>query len=154
MKQITITDLLMFEEGYREFPYHCSEGYPTIGIGTKIGPNNAPLSNYTFKVSEKVAGAMLEDELYSVRQSLLKFRWYVELDEHRQIIVKSMAYQMGVNGVLKFKKMIAALESKDYSEASRQALDSRWARQTPARAERHAAVLGWGNLNEVYEGLI
>ena len=47
-----------------------------------------------------------------------------------------MAYQLGVNGVLKFKKMIEALRSKDYKEASKQGLDSLWAKQTPQRANR------------------
>ena len=50
--------------------------------------------------------------------------------------------------------MIAALERGDYNEASLQALDSRWAKQTVARAERHAAVLATGNLMQIYEGLI
>ena len=65
-----------------------------------------------------------------------------------------MAYQMGVDGLFKFKKMIAALGKGDWNEAAHQALDSRWAKQTPARAERHAAVIANGNLMEVYEGLI
>lgn len=151
---MSLFDLLQFEEGYRETAYHCSEGYPTIGIGTKIGPKGADLSNYTFKVSETLARCMLNEEVQGIRDSLVKFSWYRNLDEDRQIIIKSMCYQMGVSGVLKFKKMIAALEKQDYSEASRQALDSRWAKQTPARAERHAAVIGWGDLYEVYEGLI
>lgn len=146
--------LLKFEEGYREKAYLCSEGYPTIGIGTKLGPKGAPLSNYTMVVTEHAAKALLDDEVKKIRQELVKRNWYIKLDGPRQTIIKSMCYQMGVAGVLKFKKMIAALDSGDYNEASLQALDSRWAKQTVARAERHAAVLATGNLMEVYEGLI
>ncbi len=105
-------------------------------------------------MTEQAAKALLDDEVKKIRKSLLKFPWYIALDSDRQTIIKSMAYQMGVEGLLKFKNMIAALEAEDYSRASREALDSRWAKQTPARAERHAAVIGWGKLNEVYEGLI
>ena len=151
---MTILDLLEFEEGYRADPYHCTEGYPTIGIGTKIGPKNASLSNYIFKVSQKSAKALLDDELNKIVPELLKHRWYIELNEDRQIIIKSMAYQLGLAGLFKFKNMIAALKQKDYSEAAREALDSRWYRQTPKRAIRHATVIEHGNLMEVYEGLI
>lgn len=146
--------LLKFEEGYREKAYFCSEGYPTIGIGTKLGPKGAPLSNYTMVVTEHAAKALLDDEVKKIRNELVKLRWYIELDSDRQTIIKSMCYQMGVSGVLKFKKMIAALERSDFAEAARQALDSRWAKQTVARAERHAAVILTGNLMETYEGLI
>lgn len=147
-------EVLKFEEGYREKAYHCSEGYPTIGIGTKLGPKNAPLSNYTMVVTEHAAKALLDDEVKKIRTELVKNRWYIELDSDRQTIIKSMCYQMGVSGVLKFKNMIAALDRSDYAEAARQALDSRWAKQTVARAERHAAVLATGNLMQIYEGLI
>lgn len=147
-------ELLKFEEGYREKAYHCSEGYPTIGIGTKLGPKGSPLSNYTMVVTEHAAKALLDDEVKKIRNELVKRRWYVELDSDRQTIIKSMAYQMGVGGVLKFKKMIAALERGDYQEAANQALDSRWAKQTPKRALRHAEVLESGKLMETYKRLI
>ena len=47
-----------------------------------------------------------------------------------------MTFQMGLGGVLKFKKMLAALQVKDYTTARREALNSAWARQTPQRAKR------------------
>lgn len=147
-------ELLKFEEGYRERPYHCSEGYPTIGIGTKIGPKGALLDNYTFTVSEKVAKVMLDEEVAGIVKSLVGYRWYTQLDENRQTIIKSMAYQMGIGGLLKFRNMIAGLETQDWQRAHDQALDSLWARQTPKRANRHADVLLTGDLDGVYEGLI
>ena len=151
---MNVIDLLEFEEGYRENAYYCSENYPTIGIGTKLGPKSAPLDHYTFTVSREVAGLLLNDELRGITQRLLDHRWYIDMNEDRQAIIKSMAYQIGYSGLMKFKNMIAALERKDYSQASREALDSRWARQTPARAGRHATVIGCGSIEQVYEGLI
>lgn len=147
-------ELLKFEEGYREKAYLCSTGYPTIGIGTKLGPKGSDLSNYTMVVTEHAAKALLHDEVKKIRSELVKRRWYIELDSDRQTIIKSMAYQMGCNGLFKFKRMISALERKDYSSAAKEALDSRWAKQTVARAERHATVIATGNLMETYEGLI
>lgn len=151
---MTLFDVLKFEEGYRAKPYYCSENYPTIGIGTKIGPKDAPLDHYVFTVNEATAQCMLDAEVESILRQLVKLPWYLRLDADRAIIIQSMCYQMGVSGVLKFKKMIAALERDDYAEAARQALDSRWARQTRLRASRHAHVLEHGSLNEIYEGLV
>lgn len=145
-----IFELLKFEEGYQEDPYHCSEGYPTVGIGTKIGPKNADLDLYQFTISESVAREMLVDELVSIREELVKHRWYTQLDESRKYIIQSMCYQIGIAGVFKFKKMIKALEVKDWEEAAKQALDSRWSKQTPDRANRHADVLRSGNFALVY----
>ncbi len=147
-----INKLLAYEEGFRAKPYYCTEGFPTIGIGTKIGPKGAPLDMYQFTVTKKVAEAFLEEDLRSVREKLIKHRWYIDLDEDRQAIIKSMAYQMGYSGLMKFKKMIAALENKEWAEASLQALDSRWSKQTPGRAKRHANVLAGSKIKDVYEG--
>ena len=41
---------------------------------------------------------------------------------------------MGVSGFSKFKKTIKYLADQQYSKASKEMLDSRWARQTPNRA--------------------
>lgn len=147
---MNLLELLKLEEGYREKAYLCSEGYPTIGIGTKLGPKGAPIEHFTLTVSEKVAKAMLDDEVSGIVKSLVGYRWYTQLNEDRQIIIKSMAYQMGISGLLKFRKMIAALESQDWKIAHDQALDSLWAKQTPKRANRHAEVLKSGDIKLTY----
>jgi lysozyme len=146
-----IEKLLEFEEGYRDKPYYCSEGYPTIGIGKKIGPKHASLSMYKFTCSREVAYMWLSEELKDIRKQLINYSWYVNLNSDRQDIIKSMAYQLGVSGLMKFKKMIAALEDKDWEEAEKQALDSKWARQAPLRAVRHASVLKTGTLSTEYD---
>ena len=151
---MNLYQVLKFEEGYREKVYHCSEGYPTIGIGTKLGPKNAPLSNYTLTVSEPVANELLIQETYSALVRLKQEPWFNCLDHDRQIIIQSMCYQIGYMGVMKFKNMIAALIIGDYDGAAIQALDSRWAKQTPKRAHRHADVLRHGSLDDVYGGLV
>ncbi|EGN0376262.1 glycoside hydrolase family protein, partial [Escherichia coli] len=46
-----------------------------------------------------------------------------------------MVFQLGLAGVKKFKKMLKALEDKNYSEAIKQCKDSLWYRQTPNRVD-------------------
>lgn len=145
---MNILELLEHEEGYRSKPYYCSEKFPTVGIGQKIGPKNANLDLYQFTVSRDVAYVWLgetveklQGQLSSSSATMLAWK---NLNQARRDILTSMAYQMGFDGVCKFKKMIAAAERSDFSEMSRQALDSRWAKQTPRRANRHAEVIKTG----------
>jgi len=44
-----------------------------------------------------------------------------------------MIFQLGLAGVQKFEKMLAALRVQNYSQAVKQAKDSLWTRQTPFR---------------------
>ena len=52
-----------------------------------------------------------------------------------------MSYQMGVNGVSKFRKMITNMKDENWSKAADEMLDSLWARQTSNRANRLAAIV-------------
>jgi lysozyme len=58
------------------------------------------------------------------------------LDSLAKEIIIEMVFQLGETGVSKFKNMIKALEDgPDYQTAAIEMLDSKWAKQTPQRAE-------------------
>lgn len=147
-----IHNLLEYEEGYREKPYLCSEGYPTIGIGKRIGRKGDNVKRFDFTCPKSVAYAWLDEELKSISAELNKHLWFTNLSDDRRCIVVSMAYQMGLSGLFKFKNMIKHLSNENYERAAKEALNSRWAKQTPQRANRHTEVLKNNNLVEVYEG--
>ena len=65
----------------------------------------------------------------------------MDLDDKAREVIIEMVFQLGVGGVGKFKKMWEALRNKDYGEASFQMMDSRWAKQTPNRAESLSKVM-------------
>ena len=52
-----------------------------------------------------------------------------------------MIFQLGKTGVSKFKNMWKALSGLDYSTAASEMLDSRWAKQTPNRAQAMSAQM-------------
>lgn len=112
-------------EGFRGEVYKDTLGFDTIGFGTKL-----PLS-------EDEAILILEHRLKAKIKELEQKEPFVnKLPLNKQEILAEMAYQMGVGGVLKFKKMWEALKRFDYKEASKQMLDSSWAKQTPNRAKK------------------
>lgn len=134
-------DLLHFEEGYKRHPYYCSEGYPTVGIGVKIGGKGTPLEVYQFTVPLSVAKEWCKEKVRWLDFELKKFDWYVGLNEDRKIIILSMAYQMGIFKVRRFERMIEAIEQEKWYDVRYEMLDSRWANQTPSRANRHAEAM-------------
>lgn len=144
---MNITKLLEFEEGFRSTPYYCSGGFPTIGIGWRIGERAQPLHDFKMMhIFKAAAYAQLEFEIASIIAKLENFiPSFKDLSEARQCVLISMAYQMGVAGLFKFKKMLAAIESKCWNDASAEGLDSRWARQTPERANRQMKTLLLGD---------
>lgn len=152
-----IIPLLNYEEGYREKPYIDTEGYPTVACGIKIGPRNAPLSNYTFSVPREVGDVWLESFVSKTIGSMNSNPSIVaalkSCNEQRRDILVSMAYQMGVNGLSGFKNTLAMVAAGNFSGAASGMLSSAWAKQTPNRASRHAEVMRTGEMT-VYAGLL
>ena len=146
-----ITSLLQYEEGFREKPYLCSEGYPTVGTGIRIGPKGADLKNYEFTVPREVDAVWLQSILNSTTRSMLSNERIAKamnamgvLDEARTAVLVSMAYQMGVAGLAQFKNTLSLIESKRFEDAAVAMLQSKWAKQTPSRAKRHAEQMRSG----------
>ena len=84
---------------------------------------------FTF-VTEDEAAAVLETRVKSIIKELEKREPFLnKLPLDKQEIIVEMCFQMGVGGVLKFKKMWEALKKFDYEMASKQMLDSSWAKQ-------------------------
>jgi lysozyme len=95
----------------------------------------------TLKINENIAAAFMYKRLNDKATGLEKIMESRNMFRIRpvvQVILLEMAYQMGCRGVGKFDNMWNALEVGDYRVAADEMLDSRWARQTPARANRLA----------------
>ncbi len=152
-----IVKILNYEEGYKDRPYIDTEGYPTVACGVKIGPKGAPLSNYTFTVPREVGDVWLESFVAStikkMNENPLIISAMKACNQERKDILISMAYQMGVQGLAGFKNTLAMVASGNFSGAASGMLSSKWAKQTPNRANRHAEVMRTGTL-DAYKGII
>jgi lysozyme len=127
---------LMKDEGFRSKPYHCTAGKLTIGYGTNIEDG----------IDADEAMFLLEYRVdKSISACLKAFPWFASLDPVRQGVVVRMVYQLGIGGVLGFRKFCAAMAAGDYETAADEMLDSKWARtDTPARAMRESVTLRRG----------
>ena len=127
---------LVDHEGLELHPYEDSLGIITIGVGRNLEERG---------ISEDEAFYLLGNDIEIIWDELIKQHPIVEdLDDQRQMILLDMAFNMGGPRLGKFKKMWAAIEDGDMIEASKQALDSRWADQVGRRAERLAERLTSG----------
>lgn len=131
-------EIIKMEEGYRAHSYRDHLGKITIGIGFMIDPDEPG----NIPIPENVSDLWMLDILRRRKVELdLKISWWKDLSEDRQVALMNMAYQLGVSGLMKFKNMLKALQEGRYDDASTEALDSRWAKQTPLRARRVAKIL-------------
>ena len=140
----TLLDALRVEEGTgpmrhgRFMPYTDSVGVLTIGYGCAIGITG---------LTREEAEYLLDSRVRMAQRDLdFMLPWWVNLDDARQFVLCQMAYQLGLNKLLDFRKFREALRVGDYSRAADEMLDSRWATQTPARAMRLAAIMRKGVL--------
>ena len=125
---MSLVDSIKQGEGYRAKVYKCTEGYDTIGYGFAIKD---------LELDEEVCDLILDKKLDKLIDATNnKFPFLRELPQDKCEVVFEMVYQLGLNGVSKFKKMLKALEDKDYDKASVEMLDSLWAKQTPNRAKK------------------
>jgi lysozyme len=135
-------------EGLRLTSYICPNGYPTIGYGTKL-----PFSEYELtliknpnKITKEEAEELLKHRLEKSMKELNEQKpFIITLSKNRKRIIYEMSYQLGVSGLLKFKRFWAALEKNEYKDAAHEMLDSKWAKSdSPKRAEELALIMQLG----------
>ena len=123
---MSLIDQIKEHEGFRSTVYQCSAGFDTLGFGFKVSDLELDLD-----IAEEILKRKLDNLIKRVHN---RFSWVIKAPEPIQEVVYNMCYQMGVSGFSKFKKTIQYLADKNYDKASKEMLDSRWARQTPNRA--------------------
>ena len=131
-----ILEALRKDEGWSAFVYDDSLGYKTIGYGFLVDEKKS--GGIPKEVGEFWLRYNVDGVINNLRRNLKNF---ADMPEDIQHALVNMAYQMGTTGLLSFKKMLAAIEAKNYELAAHEALDSRWATQTPNRAQRIANMI-------------
>lgn len=127
------------DEGRVKYAYQDSEGYWTIGIGHLIDRRKGG------HLPKSIIEALLEYDIKETERELDKqLSFWRSLDDLRQRVILNMAFNLGVPTLLTFKRFIAALKASDWDKAYEEMLDSKWARQVGARAQRLAKIMRIG----------
>jgi len=126
---MTLIDTIKRHEGFRAIPYQCSSGVWTIGYGF------TSLTKYESDVILKIKVDNLQVDLAPVIEPL---------SPARQDVIINMAYNLGIGGVMGFKRMWLAIYDMDFGRAADEMLDSRWARQVGRRAGELSEIMRKG----------
>jgi lysozyme len=100
-----------------DFTYKCKQ----IGIDRAIEQINDN------KQKQALANIFLDYEVVKCKRALNTQKWFTDdLSEFQQAIILDLAYNIGVAGVLKFKRMIKAIKQRNYGIACEEMLDSKY----------------------------
>ncbi len=139
------------EEGRRKVCYrdNALQAWPTIGIGHKDGKLIPGVTTWTDQKIDETFDADYTRAAVGIASSFAAFR---TLDTVRQAVLVSMAFQMGVAGVMLFHNMLAAIAAKRWDVAAHEMISSDWHVQTPDRCERAAAMMRTGDWPTLFNG--
>ncbi len=128
----SLQDRILRHEGIRLKVYNDSLGFATIGVGRLLSNG----------ISQDEAMLMLDNDIDRCQIQVAKnLPWVLGLDDIRQGVLVEMAFQLGINRLLMFKKALAAMRDHDWGTAAKEMLDSTWHKQSPSRAEELAELM-------------
>ena len=133
-----LRDTLKIDEGVKYEIYNDHLGYPTFGIGHLVvesdeehgKPVGTPVSE------DRVNSVFEQDVAIMIDEAKKIFPNLNELPEEAQQVIVNMTFNMGRPRLSQFKKFIAGVNAGDWNKAAVEMMDSRWAKQVGARAER------------------
>jgi len=122
-------------EGVKLTPYLDTEKIWTIGVGHNL---NKPISRHAAMI-------IFEDDITDALEDVGRaFPWADILDAPRRAVLVDLVYNVGLTGARGFKKMLSAIQRRQYAEAAKELLDSKYAKQVKGRALRLAKQLETG----------
>ena len=127
---------LRLHEGERLKPYRCTAGKLTIGVGRNLDDRG---------ITSDESAYLLNNDIDSHWIELLEhLPWVETLDEIRQRVMLDMAFNLGIFGLLTFRRTLGHIKAGDYALASSAMLESKWATQVGQRARRLASMMKTG----------
>lgn len=128
-----IQQLLIRDEGLRLKPYVDSVGKTTIGVGRNLDDRG---------ISEEEAMMLLNADIFHAIDGVQKCcSVYHDLSRPRQLVMISMAFNLGAEGLKKFVRFLNAVHLADWDDAADEMLQSKWATQVGPRAHRLADMM-------------
>ena len=135
------------DEGFRGKVYRDTLGVPTIGYGFNVNEPSIrkmlPPDVLSGKrdLNKEEANNIFDkayDVAYKDASKYVGSNVFNKLSDSQQDVLVNMSYAMGSNKLNGFKRLKKALIDKNYEQASKEILNSKWAGQVKGRANRLA----------------
>ncbi len=132
-KHTLLKNRIKKHEGFRNFAYLDQLGFPTIGYGHLIKPNEKIY--FTKRFSKKFLLNLFNLDFYNaVTQYERHYNKFNFSSNIREVLIE-MIFQLGIRGQKKFLKMNKYLKKGDIFMASLEMVNSLWYAQTPKRVD-------------------
>lgn len=128
---------LRWAEGEKLFPYRCSAGKLTIGVGRNLDDRG---------ITKEESDFILNTDVSLVLEECGGLDYWNDLDPARQFVVADMVFNLGLARFNRFVNFQAALRIRDYTLAAHEMMDSRWASQVGRRALKLKDIMLSGEL--------
>lgn len=126
-------------EGFRDHIYQDQYNNWTVGWGHKL-----ELQGF---VPKDACQILFRHDYEQAEADFEKLN--LSLDPIRRIILIDLLFNMGLSGVIKFERMLRALQRRDFESASQELMDSKYFKRDhncSGRALRNATILRTGFL--------
>jgi len=159
----SLRDQLILHEGLKLRPYKCPANKWTIGVGRNLEDVGLSkdeqfklfgTSNLNRKevidgllargITKEQALYLLDNDIENCTADVKRFPWFESLDPVRQKVIIDMRFNLGLAGLMRFKRMILALEQGDYDRAGEEMKDSKWYSQVGIRGRRLVKMMKTG----------
>jgi lysozyme len=133
---------LRAEEGVVPHAYQDHLGFWTIGVGRLIDKRRGG------RLTDAEIDLLLTNDIARFVAAMEGWPAWVRVkdDPVRAVALLSMCFQMGPAGLGGFATTLAMIARGDFDGAATNMLASLWAKQTPARAKRVAAMIRTGRV--------
>lgn len=148
-----LIDQLIRHEGEELQVYECPAGFKTIGVGRNLetrGLSKEECDRLDLGVYDKneviekleSRGVTKEESRYLLSNDIDYFTsklneclsWFSSLPETAKMVLIDMGFNIGIAGLLKFKKTLGLIEQGRYVAAGEEMLNSAWKHQVGQRA--------------------
>ena len=131
-----LINMIKMHEGLVLTPYKCTANKTTIGYGRNLEDKG---------ITEKEAEYLLQSDIEECKKNIVsKISFYEDLSEVRKAVLIDMCFNLGINGLMKFKNTLKAIQLKNYDLAANEMLNSNWAIQVKGRALRLSRMMRIG----------
>tara|TARA_B100000614_G_scaffold262903_1_gene299917 strand:+ start:88494 stop:89315 length:822 start_codon:yes stop_codon:yes gene_type:complete len=108
----------------------------------ELGYNFEAVYNGEQPISPEHATKLFREDIkIATRDAQQLFPSYTNQPAAVQLILTDMAYNLGIDRLSRFSEFRAAIEAKDYQEAAKELVDSRWYGQVGNRSKNHVRTL-------------
>jgi lysozyme len=124
-----LKEMLIKNEGIKLTLYQCGSNKTSIGVGRNLSDNG---------ISSAEAELMLANDMDGVFVDLDRnLPFWKTMPYNVRLVLADMCFNLGINRLLKFTKMLEAMEERDFELAGEELLDSTYAVQVKGRADRN-----------------